>query len=174
MVVTRRRIGLVAMLLLTLLSGCAPKPAAPPPALIGAWRSKVQFDSGALAAVKDLEFMFVFNAGGTLTESSNYDGMPPVPPAYGEWRQTGPDTYEAKYLFFTTRPPADVKALATGGGWSPSGHGQLIEKFRLAADHNSYTSDIELLLFDQSNDPVAGGGHGTSQGVRLKTEPAKE
>src|SRR4051812_42743591 len=42
-------------------------------ALVGAWRSHVAFDSGAFANVKDLEFMYVFNAGGTMTESSNYD-----------------------------------------------------------------------------------------------------
>ena len=51
--------------------------------LVGAWRSNVQFKSGAFASITDLEFMYVFNAGGTLTESSNYDGVPPVPPAYG-------------------------------------------------------------------------------------------
>ena len=37
--------------------------------------------------MKDLEFMYVFNVGGTMTASSNYDGAPPVPPAYGVWRR---------------------------------------------------------------------------------------
>ena len=40
--------------------------------LAGAWRGKVQFTSGAFAEIKDLEFMYAFNAGGTMTESSNY------------------------------------------------------------------------------------------------------
>ena len=47
--------------------------------IVGAWKGKVQFKSGAFAEVKDLEFMYVFNAGGT----------PPVPPAYGIWKKTG-------------------------------------------------------------------------------------
>lgn len=54
--------------------------------LVGAWRSSLQFESGAFAAIKDLEFMYVFNEGGTMMESSNYDGAPPVPPAYGVWQ----------------------------------------------------------------------------------------
>jgi hypothetical protein len=57
--------------------------------LMGEWRAKLQFTSGAFAAVKDLEFMYVFNQGGTMTESSNYDASPPVPPAYGIWRKVG-------------------------------------------------------------------------------------
>lgn len=38
--------------------------------LAGAWRTQVRFRDGALAEMKDLEFMVVFNAGGTMTESS--------------------------------------------------------------------------------------------------------
>lgn len=57
--------------------------------LAGAWQGKVQFTTGAFAAVKDLEFMYAFHVGGTMTESSNYDGAPPAPPAYGVWRKTG-------------------------------------------------------------------------------------
>src|SRR4051812_33684080 len=63
-----------------LISGCtvttstsAPMPVAEADGLTGAWRSKIQFTTGSFAAVKDLEFMYVFNAGGTMTESSNYD-----------------------------------------------------------------------------------------------------
>ena len=42
-----------------------------------------------LAAMKNLEFMYVFDADGTMTESSNYDSFPPGPPAYG---QTGTES----------------------------------------------------------------------------------
>ena len=49
--------------------------------LVGAWKGKVQFKTGAFAAVTDLDFLYVFNAGGTMTESSNYDAAPPVTPA---------------------------------------------------------------------------------------------
>src|SRR5215831_20302329 len=72
--------------------------------LVGAWRGSVQFSSGSLAAIKDLEFMYVFNAGGTMTESSNYDGAPPVPPAYGVWQLVADREYEAKYIYYWTKP----------------------------------------------------------------------
>src|SRR3954447_24153644 len=74
--------------------------------LMGEWRAQLQFSSGAFAPIKDLEFMYVFNQGGTLTESSNYDASPPVPPAYGIWRKTGDNKYELKYEFYVTKPPA--------------------------------------------------------------------
>ena len=147
--------------------GCsrAPAPVAPP-ALSGAWHASVQFQGGAFASVKDLEFLFVFNSGGTMTESSNYDGLPPVPPAYGEWRATGADQFEAKYTFFTTRPPEDVKSLATGGGWLPAGHGMLKESIHMAADGRAYDSTIALELFDMAGKPVSGGGSGTVHATR--------
>ena len=73
-----------------LAAGCATSTPAPDSAepLVGAWRSRIQFSSGDFAPVKDLEFLCVFNRGGTMTESSNYDSAPPVPPAYGVWRST--------------------------------------------------------------------------------------
>lgn len=57
--------------------------------LVCAWRSQIRFSSGALAEIKDLEFMYAFNVGGTLTESSNYGGAPPVPPASRVWKKSG-------------------------------------------------------------------------------------
>ena len=95
-------------------------PAAGDETLVGAWRGKVQFTSGPFASVKDLEFMYAFNQGGTMTESSNYDGAPPVPPAYGVWRKVKPWQYEARYSFFLTKPPQAFEDLAKGGGWAPA------------------------------------------------------
>ena len=89
--------------------------------LVGAWRGKVQFTSGAFAATTNLEFCYVFNEGGTMTESSNYDGAPPVPPAYGVWCKCGDRQYQAKYLYFWTKAPTDLQELSKGGGWSPGG-----------------------------------------------------
>jgi hypothetical protein len=40
---------------------------------VGQWRARLQIRNGDFAAVGDLESMYVFNAGGTMTESSNYD-----------------------------------------------------------------------------------------------------
>ena len=135
--------------------------------LVGAWRSRVQFKSGAFAGIADLEFMYVFNAGGTLTESSNYDGAPPVPPAYGVWRRVGPGRFEAAYEFYVTRPPARLDDLATGGGWMPAGRGRLVERIEMAADARSYTSSIRYTVVDAQGRPVEGGGEADGHATRI-------
>jgi hypothetical protein len=150
---------------LVLLAGCASEP------IEGAWRSQVRFSSGDLAAAQDLEFLYVFNRGGTMTESSNYDGAPPVPPAYGVWRETGSGQFEAVYLFYTTKPPEKPEQIAQG--WSPAGHGELTERITLAPDARSFQSTITLRLFDTAGRPVSGGGEGTGRGARIVT-PARK
>jgi hypothetical protein len=159
---TRTTVILAALLLL---SGCSAKP--PAGGLAGAWRAQIQFSDGAFAAMKDLEFMYVFNAGGTLTESSNYDGAPPVPPAYGVWRPVGPGQYEAKYLFYITKPPARLEDMTGGAGWLPAGHGIFTERIRLAEDEKSFESTITYEAFDQAGKPMPGGGAATGRGVRI-------
>lgn len=144
---------------------CAPAPAASP--LAGAWRSKVQFSDGAFAAMKDLEFMYVFNQGGTLTESSNYDEAPPVPPAYGVWREVAPARFEARYFFYMTRLPAHLEELTAGGGWGPGGHGEFVETIRLAPDAQSFESDMTWEAFDSAGKPAAGGGKAKGHGTRI-------
>ena len=123
--------------------------------LVGTWKGKVQFKTGAFAGVKDLEFMLSFNSGGTMTESSNYDGMPPVPPAYGIWRKTGDKQYEAKYEFYITNVPASFEALAKIGGFSPAGYGRLTEKIILSADGKTYKSKIKFNAFDITGKQMA-------------------
>jgi hypothetical protein len=135
--------------------------------LVGAWRSQIRFNGGALAGMKDLEFMYVFNSGGTMTESSNYDGAPPVPPAYGVWRKSGPRQFEASYAFYITKPPETFAGIAKGGGWSPTGRGVLTEKITLSDDGRSYQSRIVYTAFDQGGKPVEGGGEGTGAGARM-------
>lgn len=144
-------------------------PSGDPPShgLVGAWRSKVQFSSGAFAAVKDLEFLYVFNDGGTMTESSNYDASPPVPPAYGVWRQVRPGEFEAKYVFYTTKPPAKFEDISTGNGWSPAGYGELTEQLTLSPDSRSFTSTIRYEPFDAAGNPVSGGGRAQGRGTRI-------
>jgi hypothetical protein len=167
MLKTRRQGLVVLALALVVIAGCARTPASPAaPALVGAWRSSVQFTGGAFASIKDLEFLTVFNAGGTMTESSNYDGMPPVPPAYGEWRMVAPNRFEARYTFFTTNPPTDVQSLTTGAGWTPAGSGVLNESYELSADGRSYESKLTLELFDAAGKPIPGGAEATAHGVR--------
>jgi hypothetical protein len=117
--------------------------------------------------MKDLEFMYVFNAGGTMTESSNYDGVPPVPPAYGIWRSTGPHQFEAKYVVYATKAPATFEDIAKGGGWLPAGHGVLTGKVTLSDSGKSLTSTIVYAPFDQTGKPVEGGGEGAGTGRRI-------
>jgi hypothetical protein len=135
--------------------------------LVGAWRGKVQFKRGAFAAVKDLEFMYVFNEGGTMTESSNYDGAPPVPPAYGLWRKIGPNQFEAKYEFYSTKPPANLDDIAKGGGWLPAGRGALSERITLSENGRSFKSTIKYDAFDQAGKPAEGGGEAETEAKRI-------
>ena len=163
-----RRLLLAALLLSSIAaSGCGKHLTLESPAIVGAWRSTVQFTSGPFAEVKDLEFMYVFNAGGTLMESSNYDAMPPVPPAYGTWRPVGMDEYELRYEYFATKPPADVATIPTGGGWMPNGRGVLTERIKLSADRQSFTSKLSFQMLDATGKPVEGGGEAEGKGVRM-------
>src|SRR5687767_3973527 len=171
------RLALLSFALITL--GCSPSssPSADsakdatqvpdPSALIGAWQGNVQFTSGPFAPIKDLRFLYVFNLGGTMTESSNYDGAPPVPPAYGVWRQVGPNKFEAKYIFYPTKAPAAFQDIASGGGWMPTGHGVLTENITLAPDGNSYESTIKWENFDMTGKPATGGGDATAHATRI-------
>jgi len=141
-----------------------------PPAddLIGAWKGKVQFRTGEFSEVKDLEFMRVFNAGGTMTESSNYDGAPPVPPAYGIWRKTGDNQYEARYEFYWTNIPATLEDITESGGFTPAGYGILSEKITLAADGMSYRSSIKFDSFDNEGRQIVFGDAAEAEAQRMK------
>jgi hypothetical protein len=136
-------------------------------ALVGAWRGKVQFKSGMLADWKGLEFMYAFNAGGTMTESSNYDAAPPGPPAYGVWRNTGPRQFEARYEVFLTKAPHALEEIAKGGGWLPDGHGVLYEKISLSEDGKSFKSVIRWDAYDQAGKPTESGVEGAGEGTRI-------
>ena len=135
--------------------------------LVGAWRGRVQFRAGPFAAVKDLEFMYVFNVGGTMTESSNYDASPPVPPAYGVWRAVGPGQFEAKYAFYQTKAPSAFDDIAKGNGWSPAGWGVLVEKIALAPDGKFFKSTIHLQMFDDAGQPTGGRQVAETQASRM-------
>jgi hypothetical protein len=135
--------------------------------LAGEWRAQLQFSSGAFVSMKDLEFMYSFNQGGTMTESSNYDASPPVPPAYGIWRKVGPKEFEAKYEFFVTKPPAKFDEIVKGGGWGLAGRGVFVEHITLSDDGKSFTSKMKYDQFDTAGKPAEGGGEATGKGVRL-------
>jgi hypothetical protein len=163
-------VSLLALLLMTSCSATPPTSVAKPPAadnLVGAWRSSVQFSEGSFATLKDLKFLYVFNAGGTMTESSNYDGAPPVPPAYGIWRPARPNQFEATYTYYNTKAPVRFEDLAQGSGWLPAGSGVLTERLTLASDGRSFESAIVLDLYDQAGKRVEGGGHATGHGTRI-------
>lgn len=136
--------------------------------LAGAWRGAVTFSSGMFAGLKGLEYMYVFHADGTMTESSNYDGVPPVPPAYGVWRKTAARTYEAKYQFFQTKAVKTSDELVKQGGFIPDGYGIITQTITLSTDGNSFTSRISVAMFDTAGKAMAGGSTGTASGTRIK------
>ncbi|MBI3843141.1 MAG: hypothetical protein HY292_00750 [Planctomycetes bacterium] len=155
-----------------LVAGCAATPSArsesPAAAeLVGAWRSSVTVESGPFASIKNLQLMCVFNDGGTMTESANYDEAPPVPPAYGVWRATGPRTFEARYWFFNTKAPSRFEVLSDGGGWTPSGCGVLTEHITLSSGGSSYDSTLTLEMLDDSGAPTEGGTRAKAHGTRI-------
>jgi hypothetical protein len=162
-----------AGLAILMIVGCTGRVSTPgdgansPQALQGAWRSQIRFSNGAFAQMKDLQFMYVFNQGGTLTESSNYDAAPPVPPAYGVWRAAGPGQFEAKYIFYITAAPKAFDELKSGGGWNPMGFGVFDERIRLSADGRTYTSSIEYSAFGPQGEVVEGGGRASGNGTRI-------
>ncbi len=136
--------------------------------LVGQWRARLKFRDGDFAAFGDLEFMYVFNAGGTMTESSNYDAAPPVPPAYGIWRRVGPERFEAKYEFYPTSAPKGLEDITSGGGWRCAGRGVFTETITVAADGATFASEILYEAFGEAGEPVAGGGVASGLGVRLR------
>lgn len=171
---TRVRFSLLLLALLLASSGCEKSQNAQPPAanagtapaLVGAWRAKIVFRGGALADMKDLEFLYTYNAGGTMTESSNYDeAANSTPPAYGIWREIAPGRFQTKYLFYTTKEP-DARS-GHKGDWWPAGYGVLTESITLSADGQSSTSTIKLDMYDQAGAVVAGAGEGTATGTRI-------
>ena len=164
----------MAGLLLFAVASCGPAARPPEVGLEGAWRAAIQFSDGVLAPAKDLQFLYVFNPGGTLVESSNYDEAPPVPPAYGVWRALGNRRFEAKYVFFMTKLPAKFEELQSGGGWNPAGHGVLLETIELSADGQSYQSTIRFDAFDLAGKPAPGGGSGTARATRIGFDAASK
>ena len=138
-----------------------------PGALVGAWRSKIVFRNGPLAGMKDLEFLYAYNAGGTMTESSNYDEAPnSSPPAYGIWKQLTAQTFQTKYVFFTTRAPVPADGPVNTDWW-PAGHGVLTETITMSADGQAYTSTIRLDTYAMKGAPVAGVAEGTGAATRI-------
>ena len=136
--------------------------------LVGQWRASLEFRDGDFAAFDGLEFMYVFNAGGTMTESSNYDASPPVPPAYGIWRRVGADRFEARYELYPTSAPEGFEEIIAGGGWRCAGRGVFTETITVAADGETYASTVRYEAFDEAGQPVAGGAEATGRGVRLR------
>jgi hypothetical protein len=137
------------------------------PTLAGAWRSKIVFQAGPLAGMKDLEFLHSYNVGGTMTESSNYDeASNSSPPAYGIWQRVAPNQFQTKYVFYTTKESGP--GVTPNRDWWPAGHGVLTETITLSADGQSYTSTIKLVTYDSADAVVPnGGGNGTGAGTRI-------
>lgn len=139
-----------------------------PDNIIGQWRSQIEFSTGVFASVKDLEFMYLFNYGGTMTESSNYDAAPPVPPAYGIWRKINSQKFAIKYEYYATKAPDNAKIEDIWGGWLPWGRGVFSEVITLSDDGEAFSSVIKYEVFDKNGNSVDGSGIGTGKGIKLK------
>lgn len=143
--------------------------AADRPGLPGAWRASVTIDNGPFAGA--LQFLLVYDSGGGMVESSNFDEATPVPPAYGSWASNGSRTFRSTYIFFTTKPPEDPSTLANAG-WSFSGTGKFREQITLARDGESYLSLLYYQLYDTSDIALAGqSGTGHTAATRIVPEP---
>jgi len=137
--------------------------------LVGSWRSKIGFRTGPLAEMKNLEFLYAYNVGGTMTESSNYDeAANSSPPAYGVWRAIDRRRFETKYVFYTTKEPGPADHASKSNDWWPAGYGVLTEAVTLSYDGQTYASTIKLVTFDSTGTPIpGGGGEGTGAGTRI-------
>jgi hypothetical protein len=163
---------LVCLVMVALIAGCKDESTdagdiGPRSPLAGAWRAGIQFSTGAFAPVRDLEFMYLFHQDGTMMESSNYDAAPPVPPAYGVWKQVDAHTFEAHYEFFMTAAPDSAAKASGADGWVPAGRGILIETITLSEDGNSFTSHLKFEAFDRSGKPTDMGGVASGTGRRM-------
>jgi hypothetical protein len=169
----RKLIVLLLISATVFISGCATKSSSPTNKtsaddnLVGAWRAKVQFKSGTFSSIQDLEFMYVFNSGGTMIESSNYDASPPVPPAYGVWRMIQPRQYEVKYIFYVTKAPQNFKDISGGGGWSPGGSGVFVDTISLSEDGKTFKSRISLDMVNEMGKPIESKSKAEAQAVRI-------
>jgi hypothetical protein len=161
---------LAAVPLMSIVAACNQVEPKREDALVGAWRGSVQFQSGAFAAIKDLEFMYAFNAGGTMTESSNYDGSPPVPPAYGIWKKRESGKYAARYTYYWTKPPSQLEEITKGNGWSPGGYGILSQEIVLSPDGKSFDSTIKLQMFDAAGKPLEQESIAAAKAVRFEIQ----
>jgi len=112
--------------------------------------------------------MYVFNVGGTMIASSNYDGSPPVPPAYGVWRRVGERKYEGKYAYYWTKPPSSLDEITKGNGWAPGGHGVLSQEITLSTDGNSFESTIRYQVFDQTGKQTEKESVATAKATRME------
>jgi hypothetical protein len=134
--------------------------------LEGGWRARVTIASGPIQGVG--QFLFTYARGGGLVESSNFDEMPPVPPAYGSWVNTRGQTFQSTYVFFTT---VLADANDVGAGWQFSGSGKIKESIQLRNDGDTYSSDLTYQLFDTEDQPLRGqSGVGKALARRIRVE----
>jgi hypothetical protein len=103
-----------------------------------------------------------------MTESSNCDAAPPVPPAYGVWKPVGARKYEAKYRFYQSKAVSSTDEPVKDGGWAPDGYGILAQKITLSADGNSFESRIILEPFNKDGKAMPGGGAAIASGKRIR------
>jgi hypothetical protein len=134
--------------------------------LEGSWRVEVTIATGPFVGVQ--QFLVMYSAGGGMVESSNFDEMPPVPPAYGSWEATGESTFRSTYVFFTTE---SVDGQNPGAGWAHSGSGKFQESITVGPNRLDYTSRLSYQLYDVADQPLPQqSGDGFGIGRRIVVE----
>ena len=135
--------------------------------LAGEWRAQLQFSSGAFASIKDLEFMYSFNQGGTHDRVVELRRVAAGAAGLRDLAEGRGQEFEAKYEFYVTKAPAAFDEIAKGGGWGLAGRGVFVERITLSEDGKSFTSKIKYDQFDTAGKPAEGGGEATGKGVKL-------
>jgi hypothetical protein len=79
-----------------------------------------------------------------MTESSNYDGVPPVPPAYGCGKRSAQTSSRRDTSSSPRSHPLVSRKSPVGGGMDADGHGVLTETITLSADGRFIDLDYPL------------------------------
>mgnify|MGYP003693612545 CR=1 FL=1 len=92
-----------------------------------------------------------------MTESSNYDGAPPVPPAYGVLAQDGPRRIRTEIRVLLDRHLRRSRPSSRAQAGCLPAAAVFTETIKLAADGQSFTSTMRHEAFDAKGNPADGG-----------------
>lgn len=123
-------------------------------ALVGLWDSQVTLTDCNGHTLVSFEAHEMFHAGGTLTSTDN---TPPgrQGPGFGTWKRAGRTTFTAPFQFFNFNADGTF-----------SGTQKIARTITVAADGNSYTSEVNFGSYDP-NGNLLFSGCGTETATRI-------